>query len=306
MGGTKIPATVKRVVDGDTLYIEEFHKSIRILSLDTEESHRAGGKPVTPWGIKATERAKSLLPKGSKIFLEFQGQDSADEVWQRYVDNFGRGLAWVHLADGKDFQEIMIQEGYSPYFTKYGYAEWPELHQRYMNAERIAQTKNIGVWNQIEVNGSEMRNYAVLATWWELRAELIEEYRKYKQNHPETIIYNTRKNYLELAELAKSNEEVTIFTELRSLQRIGGVHGRISIGSNEQPFSLFIPNLDDTKSQELVNLLRNRYIPRGDERYPRRSYAYVRGKLQLFREEPQMRLEQPPAIQDTLQLFSGK
>jgi micrococcal nuclease len=300
MRGTTIEATVKRVVDGDTLYVEEFDKSIRILSLDTEESYSTGGKPVTPWGKKATERAKSLLPESSKVILEFQGQESKEEVWKRYVDNFGRGLAWVHLADDRDFQELMIQEGYSPYFTKYGYAEWSELHQKYIHAERVAQTNNVGVWNQAEVNGSEMRNYAVLATWWELRAQLIEQYRHYKQNHPEKTIYNTRKNYLELVELAKSNKEVIIFTELRNLRRIGGIHGLISIGSNEQPFSLFIPKMDETKSQEVVNLLRNRYLPMEDERYPRRGYAYVTGKLQLFRDNPQMIVEEPSAIQDAL------
>jgi micrococcal nuclease len=301
MPGTTIEATVKRVVDGDTLYIEEFSKSIRILSLDTEESRATtGGKPVTPWGKRAAERAKVLLPEGSKVTLEFQGQESPEEVWTRYVDNFGCGLAWVHLDNGIDFQEMMIREGYSPYFSKYGYAEWPELHQRYTQAERAAQTDNIGVWNQTEVNGSEMRNYAVLGTWWDLRARVIEDYRNYKHSHPEVTLYNTRKNYLELVDLAKSGAEVTIFTELRSIRRIGGIHGLISIGNYEQPFDLFIRNIDSAKSQEIVNLLRTRYFPMEDERYPRRGYAYVTGKLQLFRDNPQMVIENPAAIQDSL------
>lgn len=300
MRGTKIKATVKRVVDGDTPYVEEFPKSIRILSLDTEESHATGGKPVTPWGKRATERAKVLLPEGSKVTLEFQGQESPEEVWTRYVDNFGRGLAWVHLDDSTDFQEIMIREGYSPYFSKYGYAEWLELHQRYTQAERAAQTENIGVWNQTEVNGSEMRNYAVLGTWWDLRARLIDDYRSYKHSHPEVTLYNTRKNYLELVDLAKSGAGITIFTELRGIRRIGGIHGLISIGSYEQPFELFIRNIDSAKSQEIVNLLRTRYFPMEDECYPRRGYAYVMGKLQLFRDNPQMIIENPAAIQDGL------
>jgi micrococcal nuclease len=300
MRGTSIEATVKRVVDGDTLYIEEFRKSIRILSLDTEESQASSNKPVTPWGKKATERARALLSDGSKISLEFQGQEDPDEVWKCYVDNYGRGLAWVHLDDGSDFQEIMIREGYSPYFSKYGYAEWPELHQRYIQAERIAQSGHIGIWNQAEVNGSEMRNYAVLGIWWDLRARLIEEYRDYRRNHPTVTIYNTRKNYLELLDLARKGEEVTIFTELRSIRLAGGIHGIVSIGSHEQPFEFFIRNLDDDKSQEIVRLLNNRYLPMEDERYPRRSYAYVTGSLQLFRDKPQMILESPDVIQDSL------
>jgi micrococcal nuclease len=301
MRGTTIAATVKRTVDGDTLYVKEFDKSIRILSLDTEETHAVpNGKPVTPWGKRASERAKELLPEGSKVTLEFQGQDSPEEVWVRYVDNYGRGLAWVHLEDGSDFQEIMIQEGYSPYFSKYGYAEWPQLHQRYMQAERTAQTANIGVWNQAEVNGAEMRNYAVLGTWWDLRARIIDSYRNYKQSHPEVTLYNTRKNYLELVELAKREAEVTVFTELRSMRRVGGIHGLISIGSYDQPFELFVRNLDSAPSQKIVNLLTTRYFPAEDQRYPRRGYAYVTGTLQLFRDDPQMVIDDPNAIQDTL------
>lgn len=300
MRGTKIEATVKRVVDGDTLYIQEFPKSIRILSLDTEETHAGGGKPVTPWGKLASQRAKELLPEGSKVILEFQGQDSPEDVWTRYVDNYGRGLAWVHIDNSTDFQEIMIREGYSPYFSKYGYAEWPELHQRYTEAERAAQIKNIGVWNQGEVNGSEIRNYAVLATWWDLRARIINEYRSYKDSHPEVTLYNTRKNYLELVELAKSGAEITIFTELRSIRRIGGIHGLISMGSSEQNFGLFIQNIDGAIGQEIINLLTTRYFPVQDESYPRRGYAYVTGKLQLYRDKPQMLIDSPAAIQDSL------
>ncbi|MEN9222767.1 MAG: thermonuclease family protein [Thermostichus sp. BF3_bins_97] len=300
MRGTTIEATVKRVVDGDTLHIEEFDKSIRVLSLDTEESHATGGKPVTPWGKQATERAKALLAIGDKIKLEFQGQDKPEEVWNRYIDNFGRGLAWIHLNDGRDFQEIMIREGYSPYFSKYGYAEWPELHQKYMQAERVAQADNIGVWNQMEVNGSEMRNYAVLGIWWDLRARVIEDYRHYKSSHPERTILNTRKDYLELVELARRREKATVFTELRGIRRVGGIHGLVSIGSIEQPFELFIANMDDVKSQTLISLLHNRYFPKEDERYPRRGYAYVSGKLQLFRGNPQMILETAEAIHDAL------
>lgn len=299
MTGTTIEATVKRVVDGDTVYVEEFPKSIRILSLDTEESHSGGGKPTTPWGLEASEYAKQLLEVGSRIRLEFQGTEDPSDVWSHYVDNFGRGLAWVHLEDGRDFQELMIRQGYSPYFTKYGYAEWPRLHSRYVSAEREAQLANLGVWDQVAVNGSMQRNYAVLGVWWDLRARLIEEYRSFKLSHPSKPVFNTRKDYLQLKEMAGNNEEVIVFSELRSYRRVGGVHGLISIGSQEQSFDFFIPQIDSQVGQQIVTLLANRYFPREDERFPRRGYAYVKGKLQLYRNERmQMVIESANAFFD--------
>lgn len=300
MRGTMIDATVRRVVDGDTLYVEEFNKSIRILSLDTEESRASGGKPKTIWGEAASERASLLLPEGSSIRLEFQGQDAPSEVWNRYVDNFGRGLAWIHLKDGQDFQEIMIREGYSPYFSKYGYAEWPELHTRYEKAERDAQASNVGVWDQIKVNGSVMRNYALLGTWWDLRARLIQSYRETKRHRTDIRIYNTRKDYQELSELAHSEEFVTIFTELRGIRRTGGIHGLISIGSLERPFDLFLERMDRDQMQNVIQLLSNRYFSNDDEKSHRRGYAFVTGNLQSFRGNPQMRLNDSSQILDIL------
>ena len=60
--GTTIEATVVRVVDGDTIRVEVNGKeeSLRILSLDTEESN-ASPKPVSPWGKEAKKEAEKLF-----------------------------------------------------------------------------------------------------------------------------------------------------------------------------------------------------------------------------------------------------
>jgi len=53
------------------------------------------------------------------------------------------------MKSGVDFQEVMIREGYSPYFMKYGNAELEDFHKKYQLAEREAQTETLGVWDQI-------------------------------------------------------------------------------------------------------------------------------------------------------------
>jgi micrococcal nuclease len=57
--GTSVKATVTRVVDGDTIVValDGTSEHLRLLALDTEESHRGGTKPVTPWGKAAKEEA---------------------------------------------------------------------------------------------------------------------------------------------------------------------------------------------------------------------------------------------------------
>ena len=304
--GTKVDAKVVRVVDGDTIRVEVKgeEESLRILSLDTEESNAGSSKPVSPWGKEAKKEAEKLFKAGDKVKLQFPGDESVEECLQRYRGNYGRLLVFVYLDDGTDFQEHMIKKGFSPYFMKYGYAALPDNHERYMQAEKEAQIANIGVWNQIEVNGSEVRNYAALGVWWYLRAEIIQNFRRFKQENADANVFNTRLDYEQVLELAKKEEEATIFTELRNPKRIGGNNMFIGIGSVEKPFSLFIPKVDEAAGLKIMSLIKNRYIST-DEEHPRRSYAYVKGELSIYRDKPQIIVTNAKQIMDLPEVVIG-
>jgi micrococcal nuclease len=298
--GTTIQAKVSRVVDGDTIRVflpgETEDESLRILALDTEESHPGGGKPVTPWGKEAKKKAQQFFSPDDTVLLEYPGNENADICLKRYRGNYGRLLVFVY-KDGTDFQEEMIREGYSPYFVKYGNASFASHHERYIQAERIAQQKFLGVWNQIEVNGSEIRNYAVLKTWWTLRAQIIDEYRKIKPNYPDLL--NTRLDYDTLATRAQSGDTLTVFTELSSYKLVSQQSAIVKIGSVKQPFTLFIPDAISDEGQKILNLLEYRYISKGDG-YPRRSYAYLTGQLSLYGGKPQIVVTNAEQIQDNM------
>ena len=300
--GTTIEATVSRVVDGDTIRVflpgVEKDRSLRILAIDTEESNIGSNKAITPWGDRAKERAEEFFKPNDIITLEFPGDEDIETCLKRYRGNFGRLLVFVNKA-GIDFQETMIAEGYSPYFVKYGNAIFPDKHQQYIQAERKAQQKNIGIWNQVAVNHEEIQNYAALGTWWQLRARIIDDYRHIKPLHEN--LFNSRLDFLTLIEKAQrhAQEKVTIFTELRSIRRISKHSGLIKIGSVQQPFSLFLPDLDSETGQEIVALLNSRYISQENDR-PRRSYAYVTGELRLYRDAPQISLVSPEQITDEM------
>lgn len=301
--GTTVDATVVRVVDGDTIRVKvkEKEEILRILSLDTEESNPSTSKPISPWGKEAKKEAENLFPAGERVILEFPGDEPVEECLKKHRGNYGRLLVFLYLNDGTDFQEHMIKKGFSPYFMKYGFAKLTDNHKRYIEAEREAQIANRGIWNPIEVNGSEMRNYASLSIWWYLRAEIIQNYRQFKLNNPDVSVFNTRLDYEKLVELATNQEKATIFTELRYPKRISGNNMFISIGSVEKPFSIFIPKVDETAGQKIMSLIKNRYIST-DTEHLRRSYAYVKGKLSIHKDKPQIIVNNAKQIMDLPQL----
>ena len=295
--GTTITVPFVRVVDGDTIRVtiddgagNIDEESLRILSLDTEESNSGGSKPVTPHGHAAKAEATQFFGNESSVQLEFPSNDTLQVCLQKHRGNFGRLLVYVHRLDGIDFQEHMIKTGFSPYFSKYGYASFSNLHDKYVEAERAAQADHIGVWDQIGVNGSEINNYGLLKTWWTLRAEVIQNYRRAIAGG--SPILNTRLDYQTLVTLSAGGQQATIFTEIRNLRRVGSSHMTADIGSQSQPFQLFIPNFESNVGQEIIRLLQNRYMST-DSQHPRRSYAFVQGPLQQFQGNP----SRPPIVE---------
>lgn len=152
------------------------------------------------------------------------------------------------------------------------------------------------MWDQVGVNGSEMRNYATLGAWWTLGAQIIDEYRERSTEDP--TLLNSRRDYDELVELAGQEREATVFTELASITRVGGHRAIVDIGSRHQPFKLFVPDVESDEGQALLSLLETRYIA-GDSDRIRRSYAYVRGRLKLYRGEPEIVVEDADQVTDT-------
>ncbi|WP_299491879.1 thermonuclease family protein [Acaryochloris sp. IP29b_bin.137] len=295
--GTTIDATVVRVVDGDTIRVRlphlEQEKSLRILNLETEESNSGSNKIITPWGEQAKERAQDFFQPNDQVILEYPGTEPSEICHRRYQDNYGRPLLLIH-KQGVDYQEVMIREGYSPYFNKYGNVAFPEYHQRYQQAEREAQLANLGIWDQLAVNGEMVHNYAALGIWWSFRAEIIDGFRQYQTQIPDLL--NSRLDFEEIVARAQHQEKIVVFTELRSLRRITPTSARIEIGSVKQPFSLYIPNTESSTGKAIVNLLNNRYFSTDDA--PKRSYAYVAGQLRIFNKNPQITLNSTSQIMD--------
>ena len=197
------------VVDGDTVHIQRNgeKQKLRLLSVDTEEklSNRkdvSPSKPETAFGqetmLWAQEFFASLATDGepSRVGLAFPNGVEARDV-------YGRVLCHVILPDGTDFNLKLVQDGWSPYFNKYGNSRI--CHEEFVAAQEAARAAKLGIWNP-ETNRpstpdtpSASRDYERLLPWWEARARAVENFRAWKKKAPLDVIASEDPDGLEEA-----------------------------------------------------------------------------------------------------------
>jgi micrococcal nuclease len=131
-------ARVVRVVDGDTIRVSigGRERSVRLLGIDTPETHRPG-TPVECGGPQATAHLKALLPPRTPVTLEPDpGQDR--------VDRYGRLLAYVRLPSGRLAEEAQLSAGWA---TVYVYDQRPVARDpAFRRAAAAARSGRRGVW----------------------------------------------------------------------------------------------------------------------------------------------------------------
>lgn len=99
------PATVVRIVDGDTIIARTSAGGpklrVRVVGIDTPESVKPG-EGVACYGHQASSFARRLLPPGSAI-------RAAYEVDRQ--DRYGRELWDVWLPDGRSLEAVLAESG---------------------------------------------------------------------------------------------------------------------------------------------------------------------------------------------------
>lgn len=131
-------ATVLRVVDGDTLDVSTDTRGrlrVRVLGIDTPEVHRPGWS-VGCWGPEAQRFAAETLT-GQRITL-------TTDLTQDVHDRYGRSLAYVNLADGRDFGVESVRSGMARSYVYDGkpVSRYPDIS----NAENEARAALRGLW----------------------------------------------------------------------------------------------------------------------------------------------------------------
>ncbi|MEM7308970.1 MAG: thermonuclease family protein [Planctomycetota bacterium] len=178
---------VVRVVDGDTLHVQRGERvvKLRLLSVDTEEKltgrpGNGGSKPETLYGQECADWAVAFFEEQregdapARVGLRFPGGVERNDI-------YGRLLCHVILADGTDFNVMLVETGRSPYFNKYGHSLI--AHEAFLAAQAKAKAAGLGIWdpavNAPKTPGapSAKRPYEALLPWWQVRAEAVDAFR---------------------------------------------------------------------------------------------------------------------------------
>ena len=272
-----------KVIDGDTikLILDDKEESIRFVCLDTEESQHGSDKPVTNAGILASKWAKEYfgantqgIPSGDVwVDIEFDTNDPVKVCLRKHRDNYGRLLCYVYKSGTKQNSNLrIVQEGWSPYFVKYGRSRL--YHGQFMEAESLAQATRVAIWNPATNAEGNRRDYATLIPWWHLRDGIVQDYRLCGI---QAGALSVRIDYDAIVEAAKSGNRLTVLCDLQSgINAWTGGGALIYAGSIFQKFNLWIPNRDSPEAQTVLRLIENRYGGQG------RNYVYASGEASMY------------------------
>jgi len=139
-------AMVARVVDGDTMDVtlEGQTVRVRLIGIDTPETVDPR-QPIECFGREASAQAHALLD-GQTVFLE-------EDPSQDSVDQYGRALRYVWMADGRLFNLEMVAQGYA---FEYTYDVPYKYQVQFKQAERDAREQQLGLWAPTTCGGQHI------------------------------------------------------------------------------------------------------------------------------------------------------
>lgn len=284
---------ITQVVDGDTIKVALNGKteSLRLICVDTEESHSGASKPVTVAGKEASEMAKKYFATEggglAKVDIEFDTDDPVEIAVEKHRDNYGRLLCYVH-KDDENYNLKLIKEGWSPYFVKYGRSRL--YHRQMTDAESGAKAYNLMIWNPITNAKIPSRNYANLLPWWSMRASIVEEFRLSEATGG---AFSLRLDYPKILAASETGKSITVFCDLQAgINKWIGDNALIHAGSVYHKLDLWIPDADTDTMAPLKRLIDKRYAGLG------RGYVYVSGKVEHYKGKPQIVLKDIKQLSD--------
>ncbi|UUN89216.1 thermonuclease family protein [Pseudomonas extremorientalis] len=131
---------VQRVVDGDTVRLKD-GRSVRMIGLNAPETGKQG-RSDEPYAVAARQRLQVLVEaSGGRVGL-VPGRESKDR--------YGRTLAHLYSADGKNLEAQLLAEGLG---FQVGVAPNVDLVACQKAAEDSARDARLGVWQPSPVQG---------------------------------------------------------------------------------------------------------------------------------------------------------
>ena len=125
-------ATIKRVIDGDTVILAD-DRHIRLIGINTPEiSHE--DRASQPGADQAYNYLNSLLHTQKSVKLHYD---------REHTDHYGRTLAHLFLQDGTNIQSLMLTRGLATTLTIPPNLEFMDC---YATSAGYAQSRMIGLW----------------------------------------------------------------------------------------------------------------------------------------------------------------
>ncbi len=135
------PCKVHRVIDGDTVhvYCNDRKEKLRLVGIDTPETKHPF-KPVEYYGPEASKRAKSLMPKGTLVWLAY---GKRPQRGKKPRGKYGRLLTYIFTQDTKMFNAGMIRDGFAFAMRRYPHT----YMDRFIALENKAKQARRGMWS---------------------------------------------------------------------------------------------------------------------------------------------------------------
>lgn len=130
---------VVNVVDGDTIDVEMAGQPTRIRLIGVDTPELADPRRQTEClAVEASQFTSNILEE-QYVRLEIDSTHPAH-------DDFDRILAYVFLPDGRNFNQLLLQDGWA---YEYSFEEKPYHYQdQFQAAERQAKRADQGIWSQ--------------------------------------------------------------------------------------------------------------------------------------------------------------
>lgn len=129
---------VQRVVDGDTVRLTD-GRSVRMIGVNAPETGKRG-RPDEPYAVAARLRLQALVDASDRRVGLVAGRESKDR--------YGRTLAHLYGADGKNLEAQLLAEGLG---FQVGVAPNVDLVACQQAAENSARDARLGLWQQSPV-----------------------------------------------------------------------------------------------------------------------------------------------------------
>ena len=127
--------SINHFIDGDTISVNMNGgaQSIRLIGVDTAETHKPN-TPVQCYGEAAAAFTKQTIGSGRVRLVADSESDNRDV--------YGRLVRYVYLVDGRNLDELLIQNGYG-----FAYLYFPFTRSaQFATDQTKAQEQHKGLW----------------------------------------------------------------------------------------------------------------------------------------------------------------